>query len=120
MMQNPIGLNPEAPTYFPDGFKIWAAERRSECPELDEAAVAAFGRNMWGGDFVFCVSRDFVGTCQTPALVLPGNDTPHPRVIGLEAADLLPDADMLVDWKGPEHIDEQRERVVAFLKKHTS
>ena len=119
VLQNPIGLNPEAPTYFPDGFKIWAEERRSERPELDAAAVDSFGRNMWGGDFVFCVSRDFVRNCQNPALVLPGNDTPHPRVIGLEVADLIPNAEMLVDWKGPDHIDEQLERVVSFLRKHT-
>lgn len=31
----------------------------------------------------------------------------------------LPDAEMLVDWKGPDHIDEQRRRVVDFLGKHT-
>ncbi len=119
VLQNPIGLNPDAPAYFPDGFKIWAEEKCSVRPELDEAEVDSFGRNMWGDDFVFCVSRDFVRNCHTPALVLPGNDTPHPRVIGLEVAELLPDAEMLVDWKGPEHIDEQRHRVVDFLARHT-
>jgi len=119
VLQNPIGLNPDAPTYFPDGFVNWSEERRSERPELDQTAVASFGRNMWGGDFVFCVGRDFVKNCRIPALVLPGNDTPHPRVIGLEVAELLPEAEMLVDWKGPEHIDEQRQRVVDFLASHT-
>jgi len=119
VLQNPIGLNPDAPTYFPDGFAKWTEEKRAARPELDAAAVASFGRNMWGGDFVFCVDRDFVRKCQTPCLVLPGNDTPHPRVIGLEVAELLPNREMLVDWKGPDHIDEQRERVVGFLKKHT-
>lgn len=119
VLQNPVGLNPEAPTYFPDGFAKWSDEKMSERPELDRAAIKSFGRNMWGGDFVFCVSRDFVRNCRTPALVLPGNDTPHPRVVGLEVADLLPDAEMLVDWKGPDHMDEQRERVVSFLEKYT-
>ncbi len=119
VLQNPIGVDPEAPTYFPDGFTKWADERRSERPEPDSAAVESFGRTMWGGDFVFCVSRDFVKNCHTPALVLPGNDTPHPRVIGLEVAELLPDAEMLFDWKGPEHIDEQRRHVVDFLASHT-
>ena len=119
VLQNPIGLNPDAPTYFPDGFAKWTEEKMADRPELDRAAVAAFGRNMWGGDFVFSVDRDFVAGCRTPAIVLPGNDTPHPRVIGLEVAELLPDAEMLVDWKGPDHIDEQRERVVDFLERHT-
>jgi pimeloyl-ACP methyl ester carboxylesterase len=119
VLQNPVGLNPEAPTYFPDHFAKWAEEKLSERPELDSAAMEGFGRTMWGGDFVFCVSREFVSDCPTPALVLPGNDTPHPRVIGLEVADLLPDAERLVDWKGPDHIDIQRQRVVEFLARHT-
>ena len=119
VLQNPIGLHPEVPNHFPDGFTKCAAEKRSERPELDSAAVDSFGRNTWGADFVFCVGRDFVKNCQTPALVLPGNDTPHPKVIGLEVAELLPHSEMLVDWKGPEHIDEQRKRVVAFLAGHT-
>jgi len=119
VLQNPIGLNPENPSYFPDAFAVWADEQRGERPELDVAALAAFGRNMWGSDFVFNVSRDFVAHCTTPALVLPGNDTLHPRVIGLEVAELLPNSESLVDWKGPEHLDEQRRRVVDFPKAHT-
>lgn len=119
VLQNPIGLNPEFPTYFPDSFATWAEEQQAARPELDKAAVASFGRNMWGGDFVFSVDRDFVRKCPTPSLVLPGNDKPHPRVIGMEVAELLPDREMLEDWKGPDHIDEQRRRVVDFLKKHT-
>ena len=74
---------------------------------------------MWSGEFVFNVSRDFVRRCTTPSLVLPGNDTPHPAVIGLEVAELLPNAECLVDWKGPGHIGEQRRRVVDFLVSHT-
>ena len=119
VLQNPIGVHPEFPTYFPDGFATWADEQRADRPELDAAALDAFGRNMWSGEFVFNVSRDFVRRCNTPALVLPGNDTPHPRVIGLEVAELLPNSESLVDWKGPEHIEEQRRRVVAFLDTHT-
>ncbi len=74
---------------------------------------------MWGGDFTFNVTRDFARGCETPALVLPGNDTPQPRVIGLELADLLPKSEILVDWKGPEHLEEQRRSVVDFLARHT-
>ena len=120
VLQNPIGLNPEFPTYFPDSFRDWAEELRAGRPELDADAVASFGRNMWGGDFVFNVDRDFVRNCRTPCLVLPGNDKPHPRVIGLEVAELLPDVEMLENWKGPDHIDEQRARVVGFLNAHTA
>lgn len=119
VLQNPVGLNPENPAYFPDGFAKWAEELRTGRPDLDPAALKSFGQNMWGGDFVFCVGRDFVKKCPTPSIVLPGNDIPHPSAIGLEVAELLPDAEMLRDWKGPDHIDEQRERVVGFLARHT-
>lgn len=119
VLQNPIGLNPEAPTYFPDAFADWAAELSPGRSDLDEHALASFCQHLWGGDFVFCTDRDFVRRCSIPSLVLPGDDTPHPHAIGLEVAELLPDADMLVDWKGPAHIDEQRKRVTGFLAKHT-
>ncbi len=120
VLQNPIGVHPEFPTYFPDGFAKWAEEQRADRPELDAAALDAFGQNLWNGEFVFNVSREFVRSCPTPALVLPGNDTAHPRVIGLEVTELLPNSESLVDWKGPEHIEEQRRRVVAFLEMHTA
>jgi pimeloyl-ACP methyl ester carboxylesterase len=119
VLQNPIGLNPEFPTYFPESFAEWAAEQRAARPELDAAALKAFGQRLWGGDFVFAVGRDFVRRCAVPSLVLPGNDKPHPTATGLELAELLPNAEMLRDWKGPEHLAEQRRRVVAFLAKHT-
>ena len=119
VLQNPIGLNPEFPTYFPDGFAEWSEEQRRGRPELDPAALKSFGQQMWSGDFVFSVSRDFVKTCDTPCLVLPGNDKPHPAVAGLDLAKLLPNAEMLRDWKGPEHIAAQQRRVLAFLAKHT-
>ena len=57
--------------------------------------------------------------CDTPALVLPGNDTAHPSVIGLELDELLANSECLLDWKGPEHLEAQRRRVVAFLGMHT-
>ncbi len=119
VLQNPIGLHPAHPEYFPESFTEWAKEQHAARSDLDAAAVQAFGRTMWGGNFVFNVDRDFVRQCQTPCIVLPGNDKPHPAVTGAELAALLPNVEVLQDWKGPEYIDEQRRRVVAFLAKHT-
>jgi len=120
VLQNPIGLHPEFPNYFPESFAEWAKEQHAARPDLDTAAVQAFGRNMWDGEFVYSVSRDFVRRCTVPCLVLPGNDTPHPAVIGAELAKLLPKTEVLQDWKGPPHLAEQRRRVVEFLARHTS
>src|SRR5499426_3511605 len=119
VLQNPIGLNPEAPTYFPDSHRAWGQEQRAARDDLDAAALASFGRNMWDGDFVFSVSRQFVARLGVPCLVLPGNDTPHPAVIGAELAHLLPNREVLDPWKGPDHLDVQGERVLDFLQRHT-
>jgi pimeloyl-ACP methyl ester carboxylesterase len=119
VLQNPIGLHPEFQNYFPESFAAWAKEQLAERPDLDATAVKAFGRNMWEGDFVFSVTRDFARRCRVPCLVLPGDDTPHPAVIGAELARLLPAAERMDNWKGPDHLDEQCERVIGFLEKHT-
>jgi pimeloyl-ACP methyl ester carboxylesterase len=115
VLQNPIGLNPELPSYFPDSHAAWSQELRAARPDLEEAAIAGFGRNMWDGGFVFSVTREFVRRCTVPCLVLPGNDTPHPQVIGAELLELLPDREELNPWKGPAHLDAQCERVIKFL-----
>jgi pimeloyl-ACP methyl ester carboxylesterase len=119
VLQNPIGLHPEFPEYFPKGFVEWTREQRAERPELDEAAMRSFGRNMWGGEFVFCVSRDFVKRCPVPTFLLPGNDKAHPAATAEELAELLPGVEVLDDWRGPEHLDQQLRRVRAFLDRHT-
>lgn len=119
VLQNPIGVHPEKPTHLYDAFKDWAKEQHAARSDLDAAAVQAFGRNMWDRDFVFSVDRDFVRRCTTPCLVLPGDDIPHPAVTGAELAALLPNREHLKDWKGPTHLEAQKQVVLAFLEKHT-
>jgi pimeloyl-ACP methyl ester carboxylesterase len=119
VLQNPIGLHPEQQTYFPDSHAEWSREQCAARPELDPAALASFGRNMWGGDFVFCVDRDFARTCPVPTFLLPGTDVPHPAATSAELAALLPGVEVLSEWRGPEHLAQQEARVVAFLKRHT-
>ena len=119
VLQNPIGLHPEHPEYFPESQIEWSKEQRSARPELDEEAIAAFGRNMWDADFVFCVDRAFARACPVPTFLLPGTDIPHPAATSTELAALLPGVEMLTDWRGPEHLEQQKNRVLAFLKRYT-
>jgi len=119
VLQNPIGLNPEFPTYFPESFIEWAKELKAARPELDDAALAGLGRNLWDHDFVYCMPREAVPKIQTPSLVLPGDDKPHPTYAGLALAELLPHAEMLRQWKAPAHLKVAGERVLDFLAKHT-
>ncbi len=119
VLQNPIGIHPDFPEYFPESHADWIKEKRAERPELDEARMRAFGKNMWDHDFVFCVSRDFVRHCPVPAILLPGTDTPHPAATSDELESLLPGIEVIRDWRGPEHMEAQRQRVVAFLDRNT-
>lgn len=119
VLQNPIGLNPEHPEYFPESHADWAAEQRAVQPDVTEEALAGFGRNMWARDFVFCVDREFARNCPVPTFLLPGTDIPHPAATSAELAELLPGVEVLANWRGPDHLAEQEERVVAFLKAAT-
>jgi hypothetical protein len=74
---------------------------------------------MYGGDFVFNVSREFVRTCEIPMLVLLGNDRYHPSVTSREIVELAPHAELVEHWKEPEVIGQTIERVRSFLALHT-
>jgi len=119
VLQNPIGLHPDHPEYFPESHAAWSREQRAARPDLEEEALSAFGRAMWGRDFVFSVDRGFARTCPAPTLLLPGTDIPHPAAISAEIAALLPGVEVVEAWRGPEHLAEQEARVLAFLRRHT-
>ena len=71
-------------------------------------------------DFVPGVSREFVRSCPTQLLVMPGVDEFHPERIGREVAKLAPRAELRIPWRdSPERIEETVEHVRAFLEKHT-
>jgi len=50
---------------------------------------------------------------------MPSDDPPHPAVIGDEIAELAPNAEILRQWKGPEHLQAAIARVTEFLDRHT-
>lgn len=119
VLQNPIGLHPDHPRYFPDSHAEWTRDQLAARPELDADAIAAFGRNMWQGDFVFCVDRGFARACPVPTFLLPGSDIAHPAATSAELAVLLPGVDVMTDWRGPEYLGQQEARVLNFLKAST-
>jgi pimeloyl-ACP methyl ester carboxylesterase len=119
VLQNPIGLHPEHPNYFPESHAEWTKEQLAARPELNAASLAAFGRNMWDHPLVFCVDREFVKNCPVPTFLLPGTDIPHPAATSTELAALLPGVEVLTDWRGPDFLEQQRSGVVAFLEANT-
>ena len=119
VLQQPIGSDGTNRAAFYQMFDAWADELRSQRPEVPADAWPAFRSNMYDGDFVFNVSRDFVAKCRIPMLVLMGNDLYHPSVTSREIAKLAPDARLVERWKEPELVPETIATVVDFLREHT-
>ena len=86
VLQNPIGLVAGEPCgarsrVRPVGERGAATGRTStprRCPR--------FGKRMFGGDFIFSVTREFVRNCTLPMLLMPGDDLVHPAVVSDELA----------------------------------
>jgi hypothetical protein len=86
---------------------------------VSEEAWESFNKTMYSGDFLFNVSREFVAHCQTPLLVLLGNDLHHPAETSREIAALAPNARLIEHWKEPEYHQEAQKAVEDFLAAHT-
>jgi hypothetical protein len=118
VLQNPIGLHENRDTWddIMNGFAKTMLERD---PSLTADVIQRFGHNMFGGDFVFSVTRDFVSRCRIPLLLQPGTDKPHPAAISDEIARLAPNLEIQRDWRAPAHLAESVRRVSDFLGRHT-
>jgi len=119
VLQNPIGLTADNRPKFHAMFDEWADDKRSTHPELDDPVSTSFRDHMFSGDFVFAVGRDFVRSCQTPLMVMPGGDDFHPRTVAEEIVELAPDAVLVSPWAGDEHRRNTLGRVGDFLRAHT-
>jgi pimeloyl-ACP methyl ester carboxylesterase len=116
VLQNPIGLKDNRDA-FREMFDGWAAELKRQYPEISDSVLASFRENMYGGDFVFSVSREFVSSCTTPMILLNGSDQYHPAEISAEIARLNPRIEVVAEWKTPETAPEAARQVRSFLKK---
>lgn len=114
----PIGLLDNRKAFF-DMFDGWAKELRPAHPEANDAAWETFKQTMYGGDFLFNVSREFVASCTTPLLVLLGNDMYHPEATSRDIVALAKNATLIERWKEPEHQATAKAAVERFLAQHT-
>jgi pimeloyl-ACP methyl ester carboxylesterase len=118
VLQNPIGLHENQDTWD-EAVSGFAKTMLARDARLREDIIRQFGHNMFGGDFVFSVSRDFVSRCPTPLLLQPGTDKPHPAATSAEIARLAPNLEIQKDWRAPTHLAESIRRVTDFLTRHT-
>lgn len=86
---------------------------------ISQETIDSFGSNMFGSDFVFSVTREFVKGCRTPLYLQPGTDKPHPAHTSSEIAELAPNIEVQKDWRGPEFLQESIRRVHDFLARNT-
>jgi pimeloyl-ACP methyl ester carboxylesterase len=119
----PVGFRPENPNVMYDaGLNGWGAEIVKRRPDITAEMVQAFITTMFrtDADFVFTVSRDFVRSCQTPALIMPDDVASHPYAVAMESAMLAPKSEVsMYPWKEPkERIPVAVRQVRSFLRAH--
>jgi pimeloyl-ACP methyl ester carboxylesterase len=119
VLQQPVGVTADNEPLYDAMWRDWADQLLRTRADVDAAEVEAFGTRMWAGDFVLSVSRDFVRTCSTPLLVLPGVDRYHPTETGREIAGLARQARLVEAWKDPQHVGPATSAVRDFLKTNT-
>ena len=113
-----IGLAGNRDAFY-DMFDAWAEELKPKHAEVSDNQWRDFKRAMFGGEFLFNVSEDFVRDCATPLLVLKGDDLYHPAETSHKIAELASNVTFVEDWKEPEHQNSAKTAVEKFLSQHT-
>ena len=120
VLQQPVGITEGNAPLYEEMWRSWAGGLPARDQNLDRDAIERFGIEMWTGDFVLSVSRDFVRSCTTPLMVLPGTESYHPTATGREIGELAAEAVVVEPWNDSElHIAEATTTVRGFLKTHT-
>lgn len=119
VLQQTIGLSSENRPAFYAMFDSWADELKGSRKSVTEDDWSSFRSNMYDGDFLFNVDRDFVSSCTVPLLVLMGNDLYHPEETSREIATLSRHAELIESWKEPEVVSQTTARVVEFLRAYS-
>ena len=118
VLAQPIGrVGPMKPGWAAR-FEAWAKSLEGH-PEATHEVLDAFFHNLYDPGFLYSVDREFVKSCKTPCLVLAGNDEAHPYPISEETAELLPNAQLVKEWKSGAALEEAKVRVRNFLKRNT-
>jgi len=124
ILQQTIGSEHNREVFY-EMFDLWAnplreswAERTPEelLPEID---LVSFRSNMYDGDFMFNVDQSFFKDCETPMLVLMGNDIYHPASTSRAVAATAPNATLIENWKESSEIANTVATAIQFLKQHS-
>jgi len=118
VLAQPIGRVGPLKPGRPARFDAWAKGLKNHAEATDQV-LDAFYHNLYDSGFLYSVDRAFVSNCQTPCLVLAGNDEVHPFAIAEETAKLLPNAEFVPQWKEGPPLEAVKIRIKQFLARHT-
>jgi pimeloyl-ACP methyl ester carboxylesterase len=116
-LQNPIGLSGENRAVIDEQIVQWGA-RFAMRPDISPSALMAVGPRMFGGDFVFSVTRRMAGRIVAPTLLMPGDDRMHPPLISAALARLT-GAELLTPWRDPALAGTVFRRIRGFFLENT-
>ena len=118
VMLQPIGFDDNRQTFF-ELFNGWAEGIKTHHPSMNENGWTKFRSAMFGGDFLFNVSQNFVSSCEIPLLVLMGEDIYHPEVTSRKVVELAPRATLVEHWQDSEDVELASNKILTFLATHT-
>jgi pimeloyl-ACP methyl ester carboxylesterase len=123
VVSQPSGVRKELPNLlYENNMKGWGPELVKRRPDITMEMVDRFLTRMYRAnpDFVWCVTRDDVRSCQAPVLVMPDDSPPHPYVVAMETAMLAQKSEVsLYPWKDTkDKIPLAVRQVRTFLRAH--
>ena len=119
----PVGHASATPdSMYDSGHDLWGPELCDRRPDVTMEIVDQYLHNLYRiqPDFMYCVSRDFARSCQTPLLVMPDDTPSHSLEAAMAMVDLAPKAEVTAyPWKEDEGtMSKTIEQVRAFLNSH--
>jgi pimeloyl-ACP methyl ester carboxylesterase len=115
VIQQTIGLDGNRHAFY-EMFDGWADALD---PKPGASVLEQFRSNMYDGEFLFTVDQAFVSECDTPLLVLLGNDLYHPESTSRDIVRLANNVELIEDWKREEVVDSTAQAVAHFLSSNT-
>jgi pimeloyl-ACP methyl ester carboxylesterase len=119
VLMQPIGEDSTNPgTFGQDMWRPWGQSLLDKGAGFSMDDVDRFGHSLFDSGFVFTASREDLRQTSTPLLLLYGDDRAHPRGISEEVASLLPNVEVIEQWKDEGVVPSVVERMRAFLRAH--
>jgi pimeloyl-ACP methyl ester carboxylesterase len=115
----PIGHDDSnAGTFGANTWQPWGQNLIDKGASFTMDDVDAFGHGLFDSGFVFTATRDELKSFQTPMLLMYGNDRAHPRSVSVEVGTLLPNVQIIEEWKNEADVPRAVEQMRAFLRSH--